>query len=82
MGMKVTATDQDKEQNQTENEIIELQTKISYLEDFLMQLQEVTVEHTKTIERLVKDNQILKGKIQEMAEQLEGEIPNRKPPHY
>lgn len=66
----------------TEEEIIKIQTKLSYLEDFVSQLQEVTVEHSKTIEILTNENRMLKSKIQEMFDQLEGEIPNRKPPHY
>ncbi len=66
----------------TEEEIINIQTKLSYLEDFVNQLQEVTVEHSKTIEILTNENRLLKNKIQEMSDQLEGEIPNRKPPHY
>lgn len=65
-----------------QNEIIKLETKLAYMEDFLNQLQEVTVEHTKLIEKLEKENKILSQKVSDMAEQLEGDIPNRKPPHY
>lgn len=65
-----------------QDEIIKLETKLAYMEDFLNQLQEVTVEHTKLIEKLEKENKILSQKVSDMAEQLEGDIPNRKPPHY
>ncbi|MDD7579946.1 MAG: SlyX family protein [Treponema sp.] len=65
-----------------QNEIIKLETKLAYMEDFLNQLQEVTVEHTNLIEKLEKENKILSQKVSDMAEQLEGDIPNRKPPHY
>ena len=65
-----------------QDEIIKLETKLAYLEDFLNQLQEVTVEHTNLIEKLEKENKILSQKVSDMAEQLEGDIPNRKPPHY
>lgn len=65
-----------------DEKFISLETKLAYLEDFLNQLQEVSVEHTKTIELLKKENKLLSNKIQEMAENLEGDIPNRRPPHY
>ena len=50
---------------------IALETKIAYLEEFTAELQEVVVEHTKTIDRLTAVNKALTEKI-----------PNRKPPHY
>lgn len=65
-----------------QDEIIKLETKLAYMEDFLNQLQEVTVEHTNLIEKLEKENKILSQKVIDMSEQLEGDIPNRKPPHY
>ena len=65
-----------------QDEIIKLETKLAYMEDFLNQLQEVTVEHTNLIEKLEKENKLLSHKVSDMAEQLEGDIPNRKPPHY
>ena len=65
-----------------QDEIIKLETKLAYIEDFLNQLQEVTVEHTNLIEKLEKENKILSQKVCDMSEQLEGDIPNRKPPHY
>ena len=65
-----------------QDEIIKLETKLAYMEDFLNQLQEVTVEHTNLIEKLEKENKILSQKVSDMAEQLEGDIPNRKPPHH
>lgn len=65
-----------------DEKFISLETKLAYLEDFLNQLQEVSVEHTKTIELLKKENKLLSNKIQEMTENLEGDIPNRRPPHY
>lgn len=67
---------------ETQDEIIKLETKLAYMEDFLNQLQEVSVEHTNLIEKLEKENKILSQKINDMSEQLEGDIPNRKPPHY
>ncbi len=65
-----------------EDRFITLETKLAYLEDFLSQLQNVTVEHTKELELLRKENKMLAQKVSDMAEQLEGDIPNRRPPHY
>lgn len=59
-----------------------LEIKLSYIEDFVQQLQDVVTTHTQTIEVLRKENKILSGKIRDMSDQLQGEIPNRKPPHY
>lgn len=59
-----------------------LEIKLSYMEDFIQQLQDVVTTHTQTIEVLRKENKILSDKIRDMSDQLQGEIPNRKPPHY
>lgn len=65
-----------------EERITQIEMKLAYLEDFVNQLQEVTVEQTKEIERLKAENKVIKDKMQEMSDTLEGDIPNRKPPHY
>lgn len=65
-----------------EAHIISLEMKISYLEDFVQQLQEVVLEQGEVIERLVAENRHIKTKLADMAGQLEGDIPNKKPPHY
>lgn len=69
-------------EHDAEERIIALETKLAYMEDFINQLQAVTVEHTETIELLRRENRLLSQKVKDMAEQLEGDIPNRKPPHY
>jgi SlyX protein len=68
--------------SETEQRIIALETKIAYMEDFVNQLQAVSVEHTETIEMLRKENRLLANKVKELSDQAEGDIPNRKPPHY
>ena len=62
--------------------IINLEMKISYLEDFVQQLQEVGLEQGTALERLKAENQHIKTKLADMTEQLEGDVPNRRPPHY
>ena len=46
------------------------------------QIQEVAVQQTKDIEKLKVDNKILKDKVKDLSDWAEGDIPNRKPPHY
>ena len=72
---------QEELKNMTER-LDKLEIKLSYIEDFVQQLQDVVTTHTQTIEVLRKENKILSGKIRDMSDQLQGEIPNRKPPHY
>lgn len=67
---------------ETEERLIAAETKLSYMEDFVNQLQAVTVEHTNLIEKLREENRILAQKLRDISEQMEGDIPNRRPPHY
>ncbi|MBS7242429.1 SlyX family protein [Treponema sp.] len=66
----------------TEEKIIQLETKLAYLEDFLNQLQSVAVENSTTIEKLREENKLMAQKIRDLSDQMEGDIPNRRPPHY
>ncbi len=63
-------------------EIIALQTKLAYLEDYVNKLQDVCVEHTEQIELLRKENKLLSQKVKDLSDSVEGDIPNRRPPHY
>ena len=65
-----------------EERIIQIETKLAYLEDFLNQIQGVAVEDSKTIEKLREENRLMAQKIRDISDQMEGDIPNRKPPHY
>lgn len=62
--------------------ITELEIKVSYLEDFLNQIQEVAVEQAKEIERLKLEQKHMIEKIKELSDIAAGDIPNRRPPHY
>ena len=62
-------------------EIKQIQIKLSYLEDFLNNIQEASLEHDAQILRLQKENEILRNKIKEILDPPE-EILNRRPPHY
>lgn len=65
-----------------EERLTSLEIKLSYVEDFLNQLQEETVKQAKEIEKLKHDNKILTEKLKDVADNMQGDIPNRKPPHY
>ncbi|MBD5413769.1 MAG: SlyX family protein [Treponema sp.] len=65
-----------------EKRITNLEIKFSYLEDFLNQIQEVCTEQTKTISLLKKESRLMAEKLSDLLENAEGEILNRKPPHY
>ena len=67
---------------ETEERMIALETKLAYMEEFVNQLQEVSVEQGKTIELLRTENKMMSQKIRDLSDALEGDIPNRKPPHY
>ncbi|MBQ1629421.1 MAG: SlyX family protein [Treponema sp.] len=69
-------------EKETEERFTALEMKLAYMEDFVNQIQEVAVEQEKTIELLRKEIKLMSGKIHEMSDLLEGDIPNRKPPHY
>ncbi len=60
--------------------IIRIETKLSFLEDFIIQLQEVSVEQGKEIDMLKKENRKIQAKIKEMTDNEE--LLNQKPPHY
>ena len=68
--------------NEMEERLTNIEMKLAYLEDFVNQLQEVAVENSKTIERLENENKYLSERMKDVSEFLEGDIPNRKPPHY
>lgn len=59
-----------------------LEIKIAYMEDFMNQIQEVAVQQTRDIEKLKAENKMMAEKIKDLIENAEGDIPNRKPPHY
>ena len=69
-------------ENETTDRITAIEMKLAYMEDFVNQIQNVAVEQTKTIDKLQKEIKMMSDKIREMSDAAEGDIPNRKPPHY
>lgn len=62
--------------------LMNVEMKLAYLEDFMNQIQQVAVQQTEEIEKLKHDNQILSEKLKDVYDNTQGDIPNRKPPHY
>ena len=69
-------------ENETEERLTSIEMKLAYMEDFVNQIQNVAVEQAKTIDKLQKEVKLMSDRIREMLNNFEGEIPNRKPPHY
>ena len=69
-------------ENETTDRITAIEMKLAYMEDFVNQIQNVAVEQTKTIDKLQKEIKLMSDKMREMSDAAEGDIPNRKPPHY
>lgn len=68
------------EKNDIDEKIVKLETKLAFLEDFIMQLQEVSVEQAKELELVKNENKKIHTKIKEMLDNEE--LLNQKPPHY
>ncbi len=73
---------QENQFEQTQERLTNIEMKLAYMEDFVNQIQEVAVEQSKEIELLRKENKLMIEKIKELSDNAEGDIPNRKPPHY
>lgn len=69
-------------EKEIEERLTAVEMKLSYMEDFVNQIQGVAVEQTKTIDKLQKEIKLMSEKIREMSNAVEGDIPNRRPPHY
>ena len=69
-------------EKETEDRLTAIEMKLVYMEDFVSQIQNVAVDQAKTIDKLQKEIKMMSDRIREMSNQMEGDIPNRKPPHY
>lgn len=65
-----------------EERLTAIEMKLAFMEDFVRQIQEVAVEQAKTIDILKKENKLISDRLRDMSDYLEGDVPNRKPPHY
>lgn len=65
-----------------ESRLTSMEKMLTYMEDFEKKLQDVLVEHSQTIAELQAENRMLKEQMKEVYDSMEGEVPNKKPPHY
>ena len=65
-----------------EERLTAIEMKLAFMEDFVRQIQEVAVEQAKTIDMLKKENKLISDRLRDMSDYLEGDVPNRKKPHY
>ena len=65
-----------------DDRVTAIEIKLAYLEDFVNKLQKIAVEQGNLVDTLKAENRVLKAKLSELIEAQEGDIPNRKPPHY
>ena len=56
--------------------------KLSYIEDFVNQLQQAVLEQKTELDALRRENKTLAAKLGDIASLLDDDIPNRRPPHY
>ena len=69
-------------EKETDERLTSIEMKLAYMEDFVNQIQDVAVEQAKTIDKLQKEIKMMSDKIRDMSNVMEGDIPNRRPPHY
>ncbi len=69
-------------EKEAEERFTAIEMKLAFMEDFVNQIQKVAVEQSSTIEKLKKEVKLMSDRIREMSDAMEGDIPNRKPPHY
>ena len=69
-------------EKETDERLTAIEMKLAYMEDFVNQIQNVAVEQAKTIDKLQKEVKLMSDRIREMSNNMEVNIPNRKPPHY
>lgn len=58
-----------------------LETKVAYLEDMVLTLNDLVIRQGRDIEVLQATKERLESRLAELAE-LGSDIPNRRPPHY
>lgn len=64
------------------NETLDLEMKISFLEDYVNQLNKIVIEQGEKVERLITSNNQLREKVNLLEENAKEPIENIPPPHY
>ena len=64
-----------------EQRIEAAEIKLSYIEDFVNQLQQAVLEQKMELDALRRENKTLAAKLGDIASLLDDDIQNRRPPH-
>lgn len=64
------------------DENLELEIKISYLEDYMNQLNDIIIDQGKKIDRLIIVNRQLHNKVVLLEDNVKEPSENTPPPHY
>lgn len=67
---------------QQNNSTIDLEIRITYLEDHIREMDKVMVSLENRIERLERKNKLQEQKIQELSDFIEDMPASERPPHY
>jgi len=66
---------------ETERRFEAVETKLAYLEDFLVRLQEAVLARNEAADKKAAEIAAIKDKVVELAGLME-EMPHQRPPHY
>lgn len=64
-----------------ENRLINVETKLAYLEDMMLTLNELLITQGKAIQVLQSHKEQVESKLTELAD-MNSDVPQRRPPHY
>lgn len=64
-----------------EERLTVVETKIAYLEDIVMTLNDLVIRQQKEIDLLHASKERLENRLTELAD-MDSDVPQRKPPHY
>lgn len=59
-----------------------IEIKLAYMEDAVRTLNDIVVEQQKTLAAQQEEIVLLKRKVSELMELQDGDVPDRRPPHY
>lgn len=64
------------------NDTLDLEIKIAYLEDYTSQMNKVLIEQSKKIDKLIELNRQMREKLSYLEENISETSEDTPPPHY
>ncbi|QEN05736.1 SlyX family protein [Thiospirochaeta perfilievii] len=65
-----------------DKKILDLEMKIIYLEDYMMQMNKIIIEQGIKLDKLIEVNSVLQEKIMILEENTKQPLDHTPPPHY